>query len=79
MMKVIVVAFISEWENGGITAGVFLASILLKVRRYLVYIRYLWYTAISIKVVHEQSGKVEYERERLLGIANKFMNSQSDS
>jgi hypothetical protein len=30
------------------------------------------YTAISIKVVHEQSGKVEYERERLLGIANKF-------
>ena len=24
-------------------------------------------TAISIKVVHEQSGKVEYERERLLG------------
>jgi hypothetical protein len=31
-------------------------------------------TAISIKVVHEQSGKVEYERERLLGIANKLMN-----
>jgi hypothetical protein len=31
------------------------------------------YTAISIKVVHEQSGKVEYERERLLGIANKLM------
>ena len=29
------------------------------------------YTAISIKVVHEQNGKVEYERERLLGIANK--------
>jgi hypothetical protein len=24
------------------------------------------YTAISIKVVHKQSGKVEYERERLL-------------
>jgi hypothetical protein len=34
------------------------------------------YTAISIKVVHEQSGKVEYERERLLGIANKSMNFQ---
>jgi hypothetical protein len=32
-----------------------------------------------IKVVHEQSGKVEYERERLLGIANKLMNFQSDS
>jgi hypothetical protein len=30
------------------------------------------YTAISNKVVHEQSGKVEYERERLLGIANKI-------
>jgi hypothetical protein len=38
------------------------------------------YTAtISIKVVHEQSGKVEYERERLLGIANKLMHFQSDS
>jgi hypothetical protein len=37
------------------------------------------YTAISIKVVHEQSGKVEYERESLLGIANKLMNFQSDS
>jgi hypothetical protein len=32
------------------------------------------YTAISIKVVPEQSGKVEYERERMLGIANKFIN-----
>jgi hypothetical protein len=30
------------------------------------------HTAISIKVVHEQSGKVEYERERLLGIALKI-------
>ena len=29
-------------------------------------------TAISIKVVHEQSGKVEYERERLLGTALKI-------
>jgi hypothetical protein len=37
------------------------------------------YTAISIKVVHEKSGKVEYERERLLGIAYKLMNFQSDS
>jgi hypothetical protein len=32
------------------------------------------YTAISIKVVPEQSGKVEYERERLQGIAKKFIN-----
>jgi hypothetical protein len=32
------------------------------------------YTAVSIKVVPEQSGKVEYERERLLGIAKKLMN-----
>jgi hypothetical protein len=31
------------------------------------------HTAISTKVVHEQSGKVEYERERLLGIANKLI------
>jgi hypothetical protein len=37
------------------------------------------YTAISIKVVHEQSGKVEYERERLLGIPKKLMNFHSDS
>ena len=32
------------------------------------------YTAISIKVVPEQNGKAEYERERLLGIAKKLMN-----
>ena len=32
----------------------------------------LVYTAISIKVVHEESGKVEYERERLMGIALKI-------
>jgi hypothetical protein len=37
------------------------------------------HTAISIKVVHEQSRKVEYERERLLEIANKLMNFQSGS
>ena len=30
------------------------------------------HTAISIKVVHEQSGKVKYERERLLGTALKI-------
>ena len=30
------------------------------------------YTATSIKVVHEQSGKVEYERERLQGTALKI-------
>jgi hypothetical protein len=33
---------------------------------------HILYTAISIKVVHEQSGKVEYERERLLGTALKI-------
>jgi hypothetical protein len=33
----------------------------------------LAYTAISIKVVHEQSGKVEYARERLLGIPKKLI------
>jgi hypothetical protein len=36
------------------------------------------HTAISIKEkIHEQSGKVEYERERLLGIANKLINELS--
>jgi hypothetical protein len=30
------------------------------------------YTAISIKVVPEQSGKVQYERERMLEIAMKI-------
>ena len=70
--------FISEWERPtwatwppsiqmGVTAGIFLASVLLKEMRYLVV-----YTAVSIKVVHEQSGKVEYERERLLGTALKI-------
>jgi hypothetical protein len=42
--------FLSEWETTtwppsiqmGVTAGIFLASILLKEMRYLVYIRYLW-------------------------------------
>jgi hypothetical protein len=32
------------------------------------------YTAVQIKVVPVQNGKVEYERERLLGIAKKLMN-----
>jgi hypothetical protein len=41
--------------------------------------RKIYYTAISIRVVHEQSGKVECERERLLGIAYKLINFQSDS
>ena len=30
-------------------------------------------------VVHEQSGKVEYEREKLLGIPKKLTNFHSDS
>jgi hypothetical protein len=36
------------------------------------YVQMWIHTAISIKVVHEQSGKVEYERERLLGTALKI-------
>ena len=40
---------------------------------------FVQYTAISIKVDHEQSGKIEYEGERLLGIAKKLMNFHSDS
>jgi hypothetical protein len=31
------------------------------------------YAVISIKVVPEQGGKVEYEREKLLGIAEKSL------
>ena len=41
-------------------------------QRTLLYLQGYLYTAISIKVVHEQSGKIEYERERLLGIALKI-------
>ena len=33
----------------GVTAGIFLASILLKELRYLVYIRYLWYEPGKIR------------------------------
>jgi hypothetical protein len=43
-------------------------------QRTLSYLQGYLYTAISIKVVHKKSGKVEYERERLLGIAKKLMN-----
>jgi hypothetical protein len=32
----------------GVTAGIFLASILLKEMRYLVYIRYLWFDHIFV-------------------------------
>ena len=34
----------------------------------------LEHKAVSIKVVPEQIRKVEYERERMLGIASKFIN-----
>jgi hypothetical protein len=40
MMKVIVV--FKRSIQMGVTAGIFLASILLKEMRFLVYIRYLW-------------------------------------
>jgi hypothetical protein len=33
----------------------------------------------QLRLSPEQSGKIEHERERLLGIANKLMNFQSDS
>jgi hypothetical protein len=55
------------YSNGGNRWNI-LGFNLLKEMRFLVY------TAISINVVHEQSGKVEYHRERLLGIANKLIN-----
>jgi hypothetical protein len=56
-------------------------TISLFARLYILGISFFYdkYTAISIKVVHEQNEKVEYERERLLGIANKLMNFQSGS
>jgi hypothetical protein len=41
-------------------------------QRTLLYLQGYLYTDISIKVAHEQSGKIEYERERLLGIALKI-------
>jgi hypothetical protein len=56
--------------------SVFLFALILSLS---LYIAVRPHTAISINVVHEQSGKVEYERERLLGIANKLMNFQSGS
>jgi uncharacterized membrane protein (GlpM family) len=34
----------------GVTAGIFLASILLREMRYLVYLRYLWYTTTRMSV-----------------------------
>ena len=37
------------------------------------YHRYL-IQLFQLRLSPEQSGKVEYERERLLGIANKFIN-----
>jgi hypothetical protein len=37
----------------GVTAGIFLASILLKEMRYLVYIRYLWRSDVS-KAIHRE-------------------------
>jgi hypothetical protein len=36
----------------GVTAGIFLASILLKEMRYLVYIRYLWGLATGESLAH---------------------------
>jgi hypothetical protein len=67
MMKVIVAfqAFISKWETPTwppsiqmeVTAGIFLASILLNEMRYLVYIRYLWSVLLNF---NEPILKPEY-------------------
>ena len=35
--------------------------------------RFNWIQLFQLRLSPEQSGKVEYERERLLGIANKFI------
>jgi hypothetical protein len=42
--------------SNGLTAGIFLASILLKEMRYLVYIRYLWSTPGKLKILFECIG-----------------------
>jgi hypothetical protein len=39
----------------------------------IVYCMQREYTAVAIKIVPRAKRKVEYERERLLGIANKFI------
>ena len=72
MMKVIVVfkrllasgklqPMAAIYSNGGITAGIFLASILLKEMRYLVY------TAISIKVVPRAKRKSRIRARKAAG------------
>jgi hypothetical protein len=50
--------------NGGkwVTAGIFLASILLREMRYLVYIRYLW-VQYGAKVVWEFPNCMEGSKE----------------
>jgi hypothetical protein len=40
-----------------VTAGIFLASVLLKEMRYLVYIRYLWYLRVSSFVSNYKCGR----------------------
>jgi hypothetical protein len=59
--------------------SVFFSLIALNLSSKSLYIAVRLHTAISIKVVHDQSRKVKYGRERLLGIANKLMNFHSDS
>ena len=61
-------SFISEWETPtwppsiqmGVTAGIFLASILLNEMRYLVYIRYLWYIHI-LRSDQERLRKMQHK------------------
>ena len=54
MMKVTVV-FWPPFIQMRVTAGIFLASILLKDMRYLVYIRYLWFIQEIVRDVLWQS------------------------
>jgi hypothetical protein len=51
----------------------------MKVKVYVNQGKSLSHTAFSIEVVHEQSRKVEYKRERLLGIALKIHKFVNDS
>ena len=44
-----------------------MSKVMCQAHRYLIQL-------FQLRLSPEQSGKVEYERERLLGIANKFIN-----
>ena len=64
----------------GVTAGIFLASILLKEMRYLVYIRYLWYVGglLSLAVQPKNSQNVCMHQQLWTIIAQAYVNQTSE-